>query len=335
MEDRSNKLKKHVITKEQDKLLREYDERLRSNNVVIIYNLRHLRKVLQIEKKEQDIFFGKCKKENYRTFYIPKKSGGFRKIEAPKNRLLECQKWIKKNILDSVNISQYAKGFKKGSSIIENAKPHTNKEVVINLDLNNFFGTVKYNQVFSFFVYIGYTHEVAHLLTKLCTNDVNVLPQGAPTSPSLSNIICLKLDKRLANLAATFHADYTRYADDITFSGDRSILKMVPLIKKIIQEEKLFINYKKFRISFAYQKQEVTGLTVNKKLGVSKELINEIEKAIYFCQKLGVDNHMKNINCDRTYYKEHLYGIAYFVKMIDRDKGDKYINELNKINWIY
>ena len=162
-----------------------------------------------------------------------------------------------------------------------------------------------------------------------------MLPQGAPTSPPLTNIICLKLDKRLSYLAKSFSANYTRYADDITFSGDKNILKMIPLVKKIIKDENLIINYKKFRIRFSNQKQEVTGLVVNKKLSISKSLTNEIEKAIYFCQKLGVDTHMKNIKCDRFFYKEHLYGIAYFVKMIDNDQGNKYINELDKINWIY
>lgn len=326
---------KKIISREQKILIEKYDQRLNSNKVAIIYNLRHLRKILKINKKEQNLYFGQEKNKSYKMFFIPKKNGGFRKIEAPVQNLLNCQRWIKKNILESFQVSKYAKGFKKGSSIIENAKPHVNQEVVINLDLENFFGSITYNQVFRFFIYVGYTKEVAHLLTKLCTNKLDVLPQGAPTSPTLSNILCLKLDKRLSCLAKSFEANYTRYADDITFSGQKKILKMIPLIKRIIKEENFTINYKKFRIRFSNQKQEVTGLTVNKKLSVSKRLINELEKAIYFGQKLGVDTHMENIKCDRFFYKEHLFGIAYFIKMIDKNKGNKYIAKLEKINWIY
>ena len=104
----------------------------------------------------------------------------------------------------------------------------------------------------------------------------------------------LKLDKRLSKLAIKFNANYTRYADDITFSGDRNISKMIPIILKIIEDN-----------------------------------------AIYYCKKFGVDKHMANINCKRPFYKEHLYGIAYFIKMIDQNLGNKYINELDTIEWSY
>jgi len=101
------------------------------------------------------------------------------------------QRWIKNNILESFNVSEYAKGFVKGTSIYDNALPHVNKDLVINLDLKNFFPTISYSDVFKLFKYIGYTTEVSHLLTQLCTNGKNRLPQGSPASPNISNLICL------------------------------------------------------------------------------------------------------------------------------------------------
>lgn len=328
-------LQKKVITENGKVVIEEYNKRLTQNNVPVIYNLRHLRKILRIKKREQNLFFGAEKANNYRLFYIPKKSKGYRKIEAPSESLLQIQRWIKINILEKISISEFAKGFKKHSSIIDNAQPHINKQLVINLDIENFFPSINYGQVFRLFLYLGYTREVSHLLTKLCTNSNNVLPQGAPTSPILSNILMLKLDKRLSNLAKFFKADYTRYADDITFSGNRNISKMIPLILKIIKDENLKVNFNKYRLSYNNQQQIVTGLIVNKTLSIPKKLKTELGKAIYYCQKFGVDTHMKNINCTRLFYKEHLYGIAYFVKMIDEKLGQKYLAELDRIEWSY
>lgn len=326
---------KGVISEVAKDRLLEYNARLTSNNVPIIYNLRHLRKLLQIKRREQNHFFGKDREQSYKKFYIKKKSGGQREIEAPIKELKVIQVWIKENILDKFEVSQFAKGFKKCTSIYDNAMPHVNKELVINLDLKDFFPTIKYSDVYKVFNYIGYTQEVCHLLTQLCTNGNGVLPQGAPTSPVLSNLICLKLDKRLSKLAEKCYCDYTRYADDITFSGAKTIKSVLPLIAKIIQEEGFCLNDDKTRLQYSFQRQEVTGLIVNKKVTISKRLQKELEDAIYYCSKFSVESHMTKIDCKKSFYKEHLYGIAYFVKMINVKQGEKYLQELDKIDWPY
>jgi retron-type reverse transcriptase len=161
----------------------------------------------------------------------------------------------------------------------------------------------------------------------------DVLPQGSPASPALSNLVSLKLDKRLSRLAETIGADYTRYADDITLSGNENITNYVDLVRKIISEEGYEINEDKFRLQYSFQRQEVTGLVVNTKVSVSEKLISEIENAIYYCNKYGVVDHMVRMRIDKGFYKEHLYGIAYFVKMIDKAKGEKYLSQLDKIDW--
>ena len=321
------------ISKDDKELLEEYNHRLLENNVPIIYNLRHLRQLLGIHKSAQERLFGVKRNESYRVFHIPKKSGGYRTIEAPSEELKRIQLWIKENILDNFSPSEHAKGFKKGVSIYDNALPHVGKELVINIDLKDFFPSIEYSEIYKIFKYIGYTDSVAKLLTKLCTNTKNVLPQGSPASPILSNLVSLKLDKRLSCLAEAIGADYTRYADDITFSGNVSIRKYINLIRKIIFEENYEVNEDKFRLQYYYQRQEVTGLIVNTKISVSDRLINELENAIYYSMKYGVVNHMSRMKIEKGFYKEHLYGIAYFVKMVEREKGEKYLSRLDKIDW--
>ncbi|MCI9407019.1 MAG: RNA-directed DNA polymerase [Clostridia bacterium] len=329
-----NAFEKNLISAETASLLKEYNERLRQNNVPIIYNLRHLRKIFNIKKKDQNKYFG-SKRNEYYHFTIPKKSGGVRDIEAPSDTLKSFQTWIKNNILEKMKISENAKGFKRSCSILDNAREHVGKELVINIDLKDFFPSITYKKVFSLFYYLGYTKEVCHLLTQICTNKANVLPQGSPASPIISNIITLKLDKRLNNLAAKYNCTYTRYADDMTFSGNKNIRIILPVIQEIITDEGFTINLDKLRLQYKFQRQEVTGLIVNTKVSIPHSLTNEIKNAIYFCKKLGVEIHMKNIDCSRSFYKEHLYGIAYFIKMIDAEKGKHYLHQLNEIEWPY
>ena len=326
-------VEKGIVSSDSAKEILEYRDHLTKNEVPIIYNLRHIRKIFRIKKSEQELFFGKEKSKLYRVFYIPKKSGRLRRIEAPVDRLKDIQSWIKEEIIDSQPISEYSTGFRKNYSIIDNAKKHVGKELVINIDIKDFFPSIKYRDVFKIFYYIGYRKDVAHLLTKLCTNSHNVLPQGAPSSPSISNLVLLKLDRRLGKLAESIGADYSRYADDITLSGNKSISSVVPLVTRIINEEGFQVNKEKTRLQYKHNRQEVTGLIVNDKLAVSRDLENEIRNAAYFIYKYGVSNHMKYIKCDKLFYRDHLYGIAYYISMVDYSKGKKYQQLLDNLDW--
>lgn len=333
MEYIENAFRAGLITAEDKMLIEEYNQRLKDNNVPVIYNLRHLRQLLGIHKSAQERLFGIRKCDSYRVFHIPKKNGGLRKIEAPSEELKRIQLWIKENILDQFSVSQYAKGFIKGISIYDNAVPHVGKDLVINIDLKDFFPSVEYCEIYKIFKYIGYTDSVSKLLTNLCTNSKNVLLQGSPASPVISNLVSLRLDKRLGRLAEKVGATYTRYADDITFSGNKNLVKYINLIRKIIHEEGFRINEKKFRLQYSNQRQEVTGLIVNNGVSVPEHRIKELENAIYYCKKYGVVDHMAHINCAKGFYKEHLYGLAYFIKMINRARGEKFLSQLDEIDW--
>ena len=329
-----NAVQKGILSEKSKERILKYVARLQENNIPVIFNLRHLRKICGISKREQNLFFGIRRGRLYREFKIPKKSGNLRMIEAPCEKLKSIQRWIKDDLLDSFATSEYATGVKCGKSIVDNARPHIGKALVINLDLKDFFPSIHYSDIIRVFAYMGYRTDVAHLLTRLCTNGQNVLPQGSPASPALSNLVSLRLDKRLGQLAKNLGCTYSRYADDITFSGNKEIRSAIPLIKDIITDEGFEINEDKVRLQYANQRQEVTGLIVNEKLSVAPHIKKELKNAIYYCKKYGVSEHMRYIDCDKHFYKEHLYGLAYFVKMVDEASGCKYLEELDSIEWM-
>lgn len=119
----------------------------------------------------------------------------------------------------------------------------------------------------------------------------------------------------------------------MTFSGNRSIAKVIPLIYQIVEEEGYKVNRGKTRLQYSFQRQEVTGLIVNEKVSVSEKVEAEIKNAIYFIKKYGVSDHMRHIGCEKLFYKEHIYGIAYFINMVDKEKGRNYLKELDSLNW--
>jgi RNA-directed DNA polymerase len=154
---------------------------------------------------------------DYTRFTIPKRHGGVRQIEAPGDKLKDLQRRVLRRLLNPLRAHPAATGFVRGRSIVHNARPHVGRGVVINLDLADFFPTITAERVAQCFRARGWNAEAATILSRICTNEGR-LPQGAPTSPALSNLVCRKLDVRLAALAAYHKGSYTRYADDITIS---------------------------------------------------------------------------------------------------------------------
>lgn len=330
----SNVLKENGKGKVYIKKCIDYAGKLLDNNLPVIFDVKHLALLIGIETKQL------CKMIfDAEAFYIekiiPKKSGGYRELFIPSVTLKYIQRWILDNIIYHMHISPYANGFCPNKSIVTNAKKHLEKECVINIDLKDFFPSINLDDVFRIFYYYGYTKEVSFALSKLCTNS-GVLPQGSPASPYISNIICLKLDKRLSTLVEKYEGDYTRYADDITISGNRGIIKCLHIVEHIINDEGFNINHNKTRTAFYYQRQEVTGLVVNHgKVSINKEYKRKLKQEIYFCIKYGVNEHLDYIKNDKSFFKEHLYGKAYFVKMVEPEEGEKVLNMLDKVEWDY
>lgn len=311
-----------------------YALRLIDNNLPVVFDTKHLSLLIGIKAPEltkmvflEDLY--------YTTNQIPKKSGGYRELDMPAVELKYIQRWILKNILCHINISGCAVGFCPEKSIVTNAQKHINKHCIVNMDIKDFFPSISFERVYRIFSYYGYTNEVSFVLAKLCTFHGR-LPQGSPASPYLSNISCLKLDARLNALSEKYESDYSRYADDITFSSRNDIKSIIKVVNKIIIDEGFDLNTQKTRTAYPNQRQEVTGLIVNgDSVRVPQKYKRELRQEIYYCQKYGVSGHMNKIGCHKAYYKEHLYGKIYFVNMVEPEEAKKLFEMADKIQWDY
>ena len=313
----------------------KYAERLSYRGLPVIFDTKHLSLLLGLFTSELCNYITMPEKSFYQKMLIPKKHGGSRELSIPCKNLKQIQRWILDNILCTMSISNHAMGFCHKRSIVTNAEEHVCSEYVLNLDLRNFFPSINYDRVFYVFKYFGYTKEISYVLARLCTYKKS-LPQGAPTSPALSNIICLKLDKRLSKLAEKNGAKYTRYADDITFSGKHCIFGLLETIKMIILAEGFEINNEKTRFRSPGQRLEITGLNISNGLvKVPREYVRKYKTEIYFCKKYGPTDHQKRKADTHMFFKEHMYGKAYFIKMVEPELGSKFLSELDNITWEY
>ena len=245
----------------------------------------------------------------YRTYEIPKRNGGFRRIDEPLPSLKAIQRWILDNILSHVEISEFAHAFAKSSSITKNAKPHLKSNKILSLDIVNFFGTIDFPRVYSLFTKLGYNNVVATTLSHLVTFR-GVLPQGAPTSPSISNIVAMRMDRRFAGFAKKFRLEYTRYADNLTFSGEFASGTVISFARKVVEEEGFKLNESKTRAMGRHQAQEVTGILTNEKLQVPRHLRRKLRQIAYHISTYGLDDHLRMTGCLRTNYILHILGLA-------------------------
>jgi RNA-directed DNA polymerase len=209
----------------------------------------------------------------YRTFQVSKRAGGMRTLSAPADDLKKMQRRILRRVLAKLAAHPAATGFERGHSIVTNALPHIGKAVVIKLDMKDFFTATTAARVEEYFRAIGWNIEAAALLTRLCTNNGS-LPQGAPTSPRLSNVVNYRLDARLAALAAARGISYSRYADDMTFSAAADtprVNDLITAVKIIVNDEGYVLHTaKKLRIARQGDRQVVTGLVVNEKVNLPR-----------------------------------------------------------------
>lgn len=228
-----------------------------------LQTLEDLSHATRLSPELLDELLGNADWQNYRVFYIPKRSGGRRRICSPKQDLAAVQGWILRSILESIHLPACAKAFRRGYGLRHNVGPHCRSRYFLSMDLVEFFSSVPYHYVFGVFRALGYSEEMAQYLTRLCTFD-GVLPQGGITSPALSNAVCIRLDRRLAACAGRLDVVYTRYADDLTFSGasPSRLISMRRLATEIIGSESFRVNVRKTRFSGPARRTLVTGLVV-------------------------------------------------------------------------
>lgn len=303
---------------------------LYQQNLPIIFDQKHFCKLVGYSEEyvraasnAQDRFYTK--------FSLPKKNGGERIIFAPYPSLKEIQRWILDNILNNIPISKYAKAYHAGSNLLENARFHKKQHIVLNLDIKDFFPSIKYRSVFNIFMKCGYSKQIATILANLCTLDRS-LPQGAPSSPAISNIVCGRIDKRISGYTVKNKIRYTRYADDMTFSGDFDIKKLISLVRKILSEEEFILHKDKIRVMKQECRQSVTGIVVNNHLNAPRKLRRDIRSNAYYINKFGIESHVAKVAPYEQNYMAKILGKAHFIKFINPNNMEIYkiIEILNK-----
>jgi hypothetical protein len=277
----------------------------------------------------------KYPEKHYRVFRIKKKSGGYRSICSPKPELALVQNFIYKNILNSVPIHDSAFAFVKKRSIKDNALKHSKSDKMLCLDIKDFFPSISRNRIYYVFMKLcNINKDLADTLVRLCTlNDG--LPQGAITSPILSNIVSYRLDKSIDNFANSNGLIYTRYADDITISGSKESINKVlkSQVKGIIELHGFKINAKKSRINTINKGAIITGLRVfNDRIQVPRNYIRKIEQDIYYLNKYGLNSYKEHEKILNNNYLGHLVGKIKFVEYIEPLKGKKLYDEFLKID---
>jgi len=285
--------------------------------------------------------------------WIAKRSGGRRLIEAPKSKLKRTQQRILDQILSRVPCHPAAHGFVAGRSITSNAGPHVGQRVILKLDLEGFYPSVSFNRVVAIFRSLGYSREAAIWLARLTTTALpnsllresrsnpelspylrRRLPQGAPTSPALANLSAFSLDLRLSGLARSFGAQYTRYADDLTFSGDerflRSLAVFIPLVKKIVGRERFALNKRKRKVIRNSQRQIVTGVVVNSRPNISRRDYDRIKAILTNCVRRGpsTQNHDGHEN-----FAAHLLGRIAHVNQLNPARAERLRALFAQIDW--
>ena len=249
---------------------------------------------------------------HYRTFSIPKRLGGERLISSPYPALLECQQWINKNILYKLKTHKAAHGFVRQKSIVSNAKKHLNKKCLLKMDLLNFFPSINLRRVIAIFRSVGYPPNISFYIASLCCLE-DSLPQGAATSPALSNLVAFKLDLRLNALSKQFKLVYTRYADDLTFSGRHIGLGFLSLVSSIIDDEGFSANHSKTKLIRGEGKKIVTGISVkDKTLKLPRAYKRKLRQEVHYIHKHGYIEHLRNRKIQDLKYIERLYGKVQF-----------------------
>lgn len=286
---------------------------------------------------------------HYQRFTIAKKSGGERHISAPMPRLKRAQYWVLDNILSKMPVHEAVHGFLPGRSILTNAAPHVGQDVVINLDLKDFFPSIGMRRVRGVFRQLGYSSQVASLLALVCTEaptdevqldgqryfvarGERVLPQGAPTSPMLTNLLCRRLDARLAASAAKLGFRYTRYADDLSFSAgpehSRDTGKLLWRVKQIVASEGLTVHPDKQQVMRKHQQQHVTGIVVNDKLSLDRDTLRRFRAVLHQAERHGPQGLQWNGNTDVI---GALRGYANFIAMTDAARGEPYLQRVRAL----
>lgn len=276
---------------------------------------------------------------HYVRFTVPKKSGGQRALFAPHDLIAAVQIWILQNILAKVPVHSAAHGFVPGRSTVTNAAEHVGRDVLLNCDLTDFFPTVTFPRVRGIFAGLGYSPAVATILALLCTEcprrevdyagkrlhvamGPRALPQGACTSPALSNLVARRLDARLSGLARRMGWTYTRYADDLSLSAEGEqaarVGYVLARVRHIAADEGFAVNETKTRVLRPHTRQEVTGIVVNERAGVPRRVVRRIRAILANARHEGLAAQNRE---NLPHFESWLRGMIAYIRMVNPAQG--------------
>lgn len=294
---------------------------------------------------------------HYRYRWIAKRHGPPRLLEVPKQRLKAIQRRLLREILDAVPPHPVAHGFRNGHNCRSFAQPHCGRQLLLRIDLQDFFPSIRASRIHALFRQLGYPWKSARLLTGLCCNAVGTdirspadlpqpdwasrqrlafphLPQGAPTSPALANLAAQQLDRRLSGLAARHQLHYTRYADDLAFSGDRVSPRrahhLAALVAAIAADEGFAVNHRKTRLMRASSAQRLTGISVNQHPNIPRADYDQLKATLFNCVRHGPasQNHQQHPD-----YRAHLRGRIAHVRQLNPARAEKLQRLFDTIPW--
>jgi len=296
------------------------------------------------------------KLHHYRYRWITKRSGQWRLIEIPKSRLKAIQRQVLHELLNRVPPHPCAHGFRRRRSCLTYVAPHVGKEVILRMDLKDFFHSVPIPRVGALFRRLGYPWTVARLLQGLCTHAISPplagtpfqglswemrkrlqdkhLPQGAPTSPAIANLCAWRLDCRLQGVSEHFGLDYTRYADDLAFSGSARLIRLAPFLQGLVGavaiEEGFHINHRKTHLNTRAQCQRLAGVVVNEKPNLPRHDYDQLKAILYNCIRFGPDSQNRQEIVD---YRSHLAGRVAYVTWLNPSRGERLKALWKRIQW--
>ena len=262
--------------------------------------------------------------KHYRKAKLPKENGGYRNLSVPDEVLKAIQRRIADVLLIHMPVSRYAKAYRFGSSTLRNAKHHVGKQVVLKLDILHFFDSIRYSTVKDkVFPAEIYAEPLRILLTMLCYHK-DALPQGAPSSPTITNIILYEFDELIGQWCRECGIAYTRYCDDMTFSGDFEPEEVIRFVRLELKKIGFLLNEQKTRIQYPSQQQTVTGIVVNEKMSIPADYRRKLRQELYYCRKFGIQEHLQKIGLEipEDNYRMQLLGKVNYVLQVHPDDQD-------------
>ena len=297
-----------------------------------------------------------AKLHHYRYRWLDKPSGGRRLLEIPKVRLKTLQRQILHELLDRVPAHPAAHGFRRHRSCLSYVSPHVGQAVLLRMDLQDFFHSVPVARIGAMFRRLGYPASIARTLQGLCTHAASPalagevfdclpwetrqrlqhkhLPQGAPSSPAIANLCAWRLDCRLQGVAERFGLVYTRYADDLAFSGSKALLSLAPflraLVGKVVVEEGFMINQRKTRLQTRAQAQRLAGVVINERPNLSRREYDELKAILYNCVRFGPEGQNHRQHAD---FRSYLAGRLAYASWLNPARGERLQAMWRRIQW--